>query len=124
MKKRFCTTGTCIPEKNYMVDISEYIENGQYFTINRARQYGKTTTLYLLEKRLRENYIVLSLSFESADEYFQSLSSLAEGLMLDIGDCLKEQNADEKIVEEWYQNFPCARWEQRSVPCVKRAVSQ
>ena len=97
MKKRFCTTGTCIPEKNYMVDISgridriisEYIENGQYFTINRARQYGKTTTLYLLEKRLRENYIVLSLSFESADEYFQSLSSLAEGLMLDIGDCLK-----------------------------------
>ena len=40
MKKRFCTTGTCIPEKNYMVDISgridriisEYIENGQYFT--------------------------------------------------------------------------------------------
>lgn len=51
--------------------ISEYIENGQYFTINRARQYGKTTTLYLLEKRLRENYIVLSLSFESADEYFQ-----------------------------------------------------
>lgn len=23
--------------------------------------------------------------------------------MLDIGDCLKEQNADEKIVEEWYQ---------------------
>ena len=111
MKKRFCTTGTCIPEKNYMVDISgridriisEYIENGQYFTINRARQYGKTTTLYLLEKRLRENYIVLSLSFESADEYFQSLSSLAEGLMLDIGDCLKEQNADEKIVEEWYQ---------------------
>ena len=36
-------------EKNYMVDISgridriisEYIENGQYFTINRARQYGK-----------------------------------------------------------------------------------
>ncbi len=49
MKKRFCTTGTCIPEKNYMVDISgridriisEYIENGQYFTINRARQYGR-----------------------------------------------------------------------------------
>lgn len=111
MKKRFCTTGTCIPEKNYMVDISgridqivsEYIENGQYFTINRARQYGKTTTLYLLERKLRENYVVVSLSFEAADEYFQSLSSLAEGLVLDIGDCLKEQNVEVKIVEEWYQ---------------------
>lgn len=36
MPKRFCITGTCIPEKNYMVDISDridriiqdYIENG------------------------------------------------------------------------------------------------
>lgn len=83
--------------------ISEYIENAQYFTINRARQYGKTTTLYLLERKLKENYIVLSLSFEAADEYFQSLSSLAEGLVLDIGDCLKEQNVRKEIVEEWYQ---------------------
>lgn len=99
MPKRFCITGTCIPERNYMVDISgrvdrivkEYIEHGQYFTINRARQYGKTTTLYLLERRLREEYLVLSLSFEAADEYFASLGSLAEGLVLDIGECLREQ---------------------------------
>ena len=109
MAKRFCITGTCIPEKNYMVDISgrldritkEYIEQGQYFTINRARQYGKTTTLFLLERKLRENYLVLSLSFEAADEYFQSLSTLAEGLVLDIGECLREQQVEEKIVEEW-----------------------
>ncbi len=109
MSKRFCATGTCIPEKNYMVDISgridriirEYIEKGQYFTINRARQYGKTTTLYLLERRLREDYIVLSLSFEAADEYFESLSSLAEGLVMDIGECLKAQNVDTDIIDEW-----------------------
>ena len=70
MAKKFCVTGTCIPEKNYMVDISErvdymiseYIENGKYFTVNRARQYGKTTTLYLLERKLKEDYIVLSHS--------------------------------------------------------------
>lgn len=50
MPKRFCVTGICIPGKNYMVDISErldqivkeYIEQGSYFIINRARQYGKT----------------------------------------------------------------------------------
>ena len=111
MPKRFCITGTCIPEKNYMVDISKrldkiiqnYIENGQYFTINRARQYGKTTTLYLLERRLREKYLVLNLSFESADEYFQSLGSLAEGLQMDIGDCLREQNVSETLIQEWNQ---------------------
>ena len=65
MPKRFCITGTCIPEKNYMVDISDridriiqdYIENGKYFTINRARQYGKTTTLYLLERRLQRTIL-------------------------------------------------------------------
>lgn len=44
--------------------INQYIESGQYFTINRARQYGKTTLLYLLEKELRkQDYLVLSLSF-------------------------------------------------------------
>lgn len=110
MAKKFCTTGTCIPEKNYMVDLSnkiqqiinQYIESGQYFTINRARQYGKTTLLYLLEKELRkQDYLVLSLSFEAADEYFESLGSLAEGLSLDIEECLREQNVDEKVLEEW-----------------------
>ena len=81
MAKKFCTTGTCIPEKNYMVDLSnriqqiinQYIESGQYFTINRARQYGKTTLLYLLEKELRkQDYLVLRLSFEAADEVDKS----------------------------------------------------
>ena len=81
MAKKFCTTGTCIPEKNYMVDLSsriqviinQYIKSGQYFTINRARQYGKTTLLYLLEKELRkQDYLVLSLSFEAADEVDKS----------------------------------------------------
>lgn len=82
--------------------INQYIESGQYFTINRARQYGKTTLLYLLEKELRkQDYLVLSLSFEAADEYFESLGSLAEGLSLDIEDCLREQNIDEKVLEEW-----------------------
>ena len=109
MRKQFCVTGTCIPEKNYMVDISaridritkEYIENGQYFTINCARQYGKTTTLYLLERKLKEKYLVLSLSFEAADEYFESPVSLAEGLILDIGECLRQQNVRKELIEEW-----------------------
>lgn len=109
MPKRFCVTGTCIPEKNYMIDISDrieqiieqYIEQGQYFTMNRARQYGKTTTLFLLERALRENYITLSLSFEATDEYFQSMASLAEGLVMDIGECLRAQNVERDIVAEW-----------------------
>ena len=47
--KEFNTTGVCISEKHYMVDVSDKVEKikrlvdeGKYFTINRARQYGKT----------------------------------------------------------------------------------
>lgn len=73
--KEFNVTGTCIPEENYMVDMTEkldqmirMIEKGQYFTINRARQYGKTTALALLYRRLREKYTIIRLSFEGTGE--------------------------------------------------------
>jgi hypothetical protein len=75
MAKRFNITGTCIPEKHYMVNtsgklnrIEEMINNEDYFTINRARQYGKTTTLYLLWRKLKSKYTVASLSFEGMGE--------------------------------------------------------
>lgn len=42
----------------------EMIAAGEYFTINRARQYGKTTLLNLLEEELSSRYTVLSISFE------------------------------------------------------------
>ena len=71
MSREFNVTGTCIPEMHYMVDISgkldsiiKLIEKGSYFTINRPRQYGKTTTMFLLEKQLRSNYLVIRTSFE------------------------------------------------------------
>lgn len=69
--KRFNITGTCIPTINYMVDISGklkqiigMVEDEEYFTINRARQYGKTTTLAALDRCLSEQYNILRLSFE------------------------------------------------------------
>ena len=69
--KRFNTTVVCIPSKHYMVDLSSKVEeikklvdDGKFFTINRARQYGKTTTLKALKKALENEYIVLDFSFE------------------------------------------------------------
>lgn len=64
----FNTTGVCIPEKHYMVNISgrlqqirELVDAGKYFTINRARQYGKTITLRALAEILRDEcYCLLS----------------------------------------------------------------
>lgn len=44
------------------------VERGKYFTISRPRQYGKTTTLYLLEKSLKDKYLLISTSFEGVGE--------------------------------------------------------
>jgi predicted AAA+ superfamily ATPase len=49
-------------------------ERSKYFTINRPRQYGKTTTLSLLESLLADEYFVIDMSFEEWDTYFESLS--------------------------------------------------
>lgn len=76
MIKRFNSTGVCVSRKHYMVDISnkidkieKLIDNEFYFTINKPRQYGKTTTLALLKKRLLNKYIVISCSFEGIGDY-------------------------------------------------------
>ena len=73
--KKFNTTAVCIPSKHYMVDLSErvkdirkFVDDGKYFTINRARQYGKTTTIGALETELRSDYTVLSLDFQKISD--------------------------------------------------------
>jgi hypothetical protein len=76
MQKRFNDTGVCIPYRHYMVDTSvklkqiiQLVERGEYFTINRPRQFGKTTTLFQLDKALnrRDDYVALKISFEGID---------------------------------------------------------
>lgn len=71
MKKRFNVDGICYPDEHYMVDIEDrleqihrLIEDEKYFVINRARQYGKTTTLHMLAQKLSDRYQIFSISFE------------------------------------------------------------
>ena len=71
MHKIFNVAGDCKPKIHYMVDImgklqriKAMVDAGQYFTINRARQYGKTTTLHALAQYLQEEYLALSLDFQ------------------------------------------------------------
>lgn len=71
MSRIFNISADCKPNLHYMVDINglllkikEYIDRGDYFTMNRARQYGKTTTLKALAKFLSKEYVVMSLDFQ------------------------------------------------------------
>ena len=69
--RTFNTTGVCNPEQHYMVDLAErlaqvriLVDAGNYFTINRARQFGKTTTLNALTGYLNHEYYVVSMDFQ------------------------------------------------------------
>lgn len=85
MNKRFNSTGVCIPSMHYMVDIKNKIniiknmvDRGNYFVINKPRQYGKTTTMYMLEQDLKDEYLVISISLEGlGDKVFESESDFS-----------------------------------------------
>ncbi len=63
--KSFNTIGACIPDKHYIIDLKSrmiqfkaMIDAGEYFMINRARQYGKTTMLTAPKNYLQDDYDV------------------------------------------------------------------
>lgn len=100
--KRFNVTGLCVKEKHYMVDMREKLEKimklideGYYFTINRARQYGKTTTLSLIAGTLPSDYTCISLSFEGVGEtMFESPASFCQRFLLHVSKALEHKDKD------------------------------
>jgi hypothetical protein len=109
MSKVFNTSADCKPALHYMVDIrpklrqiKDMIDKGLYFTINRARQYGKTTTLKALRQFLKDDYLVISLDFQmmgSAD--FENESVFVEAFAREILDTLSpEAGIEQEILDE------------------------
>jgi hypothetical protein len=105
MAKTFNITGKCFPEQHYMADVSEkmakttkMVEQGDYFIINRPRQYGKTTMLYALAESLRKNneFVVLNTSFEGVGDLFFS----------------DEKNFSQELIRHWekYASVSAPEW--------------
>ncbi len=101
--KTFNTAGTCRPNEHYMVDITDRLETirkmvvkGDYFCINRGRQYGKTTTLANLKGYLEQfGYCVFSISFEKVDSsYFQTQSTLGAIILRLLALCVKRNKTN------------------------------
>ena len=109
--KKFNTTAVCIPSKHYMVDLSErvreirkLVDDGKYFTINRARQYGKTTTLAALDTALSTQYDVISIDFQDVtDACFESESEFTKGLSQIL--CDTKDSMDLPIPDQFYRQF-------------------
>jgi len=120
--RRFNVTGLCTPEEDYMVDISDKIkqikqlvDRRSYFTINRARQYGKTTTLNMLKRTLSNEYMCISLSFEGVGTtMFSTAQSFCQRFLwqLDMASTNGSNDKDEKI--EW-QNSKVTDFDELSV---------
>lgn len=102
MSKIFNTSADCKPALHYMVDIEErlikikaMIDCGDYFTINRARQYGKTTTIKALGNYLEKSYTVISLDFQKlSHKDFETEYFFVQALSREI---LKKSNLKKKI---------------------------
>ena len=108
MEKFFNITGSCDPDLHYMVDLSErlqkvrsMVDQGQYFCINRARQYGKTTLLTVLSDYLEKDYHVVSMGFQTmsslAFESEQSFVSAFSAELLDSVDKFPD-DIEEKLL--------------------------
>ena len=108
-KRHFNTIGTCIPASDYMIDISgrvekvkEMVDRGNYFTINRPRQYGKTTLISALTHRLSDEYICARISFEGlGDESFESAKAFCGALMDKIQNTLKNTAYGDDYADSW-----------------------
>ena len=109
--KSFNTTAVCIPSKHYMVDLSDrvkeikkLVDDGKYFTINRARQYGKTTTLTALDSALSNQYDVISIDFQDVtDANFENENEFTKGLSQIL--CDTRDSMDIPIPDKYYDQF-------------------
>ncbi len=112
--REFNVTGLCVSDEHYMVDTSEklsqikqLIDKGKYFTINRARQYGKTTTLNLLRRLLFREYICVMLSFEGlGTDFCQSSEAFCSIFAELIGEALQFSSATETFTRRWNEYKP------------------
>lgn len=109
MAKVFNTTAVCIPEKHYMVNldsrllaIKKLVDDGKYFLINRARQYGKTTILMALSRYLKDSYYVVSIDFQTfGSEEFRTEENFARTFAGTFSDSFLFQP---EINDEGFQN--------------------
>ena len=109
MRKRFNITGSCNPQWHYMVDtdkrfmlVEDMIERGEYFTINRARQYGKTTMLMMIWRRMSDRYLVVPLSFEGlGDSAFTSEEAFASTFSKMMSNRLSSMFKDDNLANIW-----------------------
>lgn len=130
--REFNVTGTCVPNRHYMVDITEklkqietLVEKGNYFTINRARQYGKTTTFSRLSAYLKEKYCIIRLSFEGVGEKaFETEDNFVFMFKRKVERELRFQNVDDMTIQKWRRLFCVDEKDEAAFEVLGNAVTE
>jgi AAA-like domain len=106
--KVFWVTGNCIPGLHYMADVSgkykkvlRMVEAGEYFAINRPRQYGKTTTINQITHLLQQSgrYLAFKMSFEGVgDKVFEEEAGFTQQFLFWMG---KYARLTDAMLADW-----------------------
>ena len=108
MAKYFNTSVTCDPARHYMVDTTKkmkvferLIDEMSYFTISRARQFGKSTSLNWILHNMSDRYLVIPASFEkfSENDWADDRSFCKYFCTKIIDACVRVE--DKGVVEYW-----------------------
>lgn len=118
MTRYFNTEGRCRPDQHYMVRLDkrlkaikeQYVDRKKYFVINKGRQYGKTTTLMALAEYLKEEYIVVSMDFQSiGSEEFVNAETFVHAFSEEFLLSLEESTPDETSLFKPLKEFAESR---------------
>ncbi|MDR0308063.1 MAG: ATP-binding protein, partial [Chitinispirillales bacterium] len=114
-KLYFNVSGPCVPSKHYMLDplrgisneLTDLIDQEQYFVIHAARQSGKTTLLKELARRIngQGDYYALYCSLEAIQELTNPEKGIPE-IVRNIGNCIEEHSLPGGFAKDAnYENF-------------------
>jgi hypothetical protein len=91
--------------KDKLKKIEYYIDNGEYFTINKPRQYGKTTTINQINKYLNNKYFILEISFEGLGDYaFESEERFCKSFISLLNNRIEKNNFQNEF-KLWFEDL-------------------
>lgn len=84
-----------------LAKIKDMVDAEMYFTMNRARQFGKTTTLTALADYLKTDYIVVSMDFQTMSTVsFENEQSFVCAFARELLELIEEfpENVEKKLI--------------------------
>ena len=90
------------------------VDEGKYFTINRARQFGKTTTLHALAEYLGQDFLAQLRGYYINRSRFATFQSVILAGVCDIRNLKRKMRG---IIQDFWRWF--GNWFASQILCLK-----